>query len=240
MKGELEILVAAAPLRREIENRVRSAITEGRFQAGDRLIERELCEMLGVSRPSVREALRQLEAEELVALVPNRGPMVAAVSVNEAREIYEMRATLEGLAAQLFIRRAGKAEVARLREALRELSKAAPGRSSELLLDLKNKFYEILLNGCGNRVICRVLTQLHNRIRLLRAKTLAGRTKTALVEIGRIVDAIERGDEQAAWRASVEHIERAAQVAIGALQKREGKSAMKPVVKSKKITARAS
>ena len=62
MKGEFEILPLAAPLRREIETRLRSAITQGRFHAGERLIERELCEMFGVSRPSLREALRQLEA----------------------------------------------------------------------------------------------------------------------------------------------------------------------------------
>jgi GntR family transcriptional regulator, trigonelline degradation regulator len=62
MKGEFEILALAAPLRREIETRLRSAITQGRFHAGERLIERELCEMFGVSRPSLREALRQLEA----------------------------------------------------------------------------------------------------------------------------------------------------------------------------------
>ncbi len=73
----------------------------------------------------------------------------------------------------------------------------------------------------------RVLTQMHNRIRLLRATTLAGRTKTALAEIGRIVDAIERRDENAACRASIEHIERAAEWAIDALRQRKAKPATK-------------
>ena len=223
MKDELEILATAAPLRTEIEMRVRSAIMQGRFQAGDRLIERELCEMLGVSRPSLREALRQLEAEELVTLVPNRGPVVSDISVQEACDIYEIRAAMEGLVARLFVRNAGDIEVAELRKALRELKKAEAAKSSELLLDLKNKFYEVLLEGCGNRVMRRVLTQMHNRIRLLRATTLAGRTKTALVEIGKIVEAIERRDETAACLASIEHIERAAEWTIASLRQRKGK-----------------
>lgn len=227
MKGELEILALAAPLRTQIETRLRTAITQGRFHGSERLIERELCEMLGVSRPSLREALRQLEAEELVTLVPNRGPIVAEITVDEAREIYEMRATLEGLAARLFTRRASDAEVAQLRQALRELKKAETANSSELMLDLKSKFYEVLLAGCGNRVIRRVLGQLHNRIRLLRAKILVGRFKTALAEVGRIVDAIERRDADAACRASIDHIDRAGEVAIDALKRRELKPAKK-------------
>src|SRR5581483_4500822 len=219
MKGEFEILPLAAPLRREIEARLRSAITQGRFHAGERLIERKLCEMFGVSRPSLREALRQLEAEELVTLRPNRGPVVADISVTEAREIYEIRATLEGLAARLFTRRASDAEVVGLRGALRELKKAA-GKSSEALLDLKTKYYEILLNGCGNRIIRSELVRLHNRIRLLRATTLAGRTKAAIAEISRIVDAVENRNELEAGLASTEHIERAAEWALGSLQQR--------------------
>ena len=228
----MRILPLAAPLRREIETRLRSAITQGRFHAGERLIERELCEMFGVSRPSLREALRQLEAEELVTLVPNRGPVVAEITLDEAREIYEMRATLEGLAARLFTRRASDADVAELRNALRELKKAA-GKSSELLLDLKTKYYEILLTGCGNRTIRRELMQLHNRIRLLRATTLAARTKAAIAEISKIIDAIENRDEDGANTASSEHIERAAEWAIGSLQRREVKPAAK--IGSRKI-----
>jgi len=226
MKGELAILAEAAPLRREIESRLRAAITQGRFHAGERLIERELCEMLGVSRPSLREALRQLEAEELVTLVPNRGPSVAEITIEEAQEIYEARAALEGLAARLFVRRASDGDIDKLRRALRGLKKAGAGKSPEmLLLDLKNQFYEILLAGCGNRVIRRDLTQLHNRIRLLRAKTLAGRTKIALSEIARIVEAIEKRDEEAACIAGSEHIERAAEWAIRALRQQQDEQA---------------
>ena len=99
MADELYIAPATAPLRREIETRLRTAIVAGRFKPGDRLIEREMCELLGVSRASLREALRQLEAEELVKIVPHRGPVVSDVTVEEAEQLYDVRAMLEGLAA---------------------------------------------------------------------------------------------------------------------------------------------
>ena len=140
---------------REIEARLRSAIVQGRFRVGERLVERQLCEMFGVSRPSLREALRQLEAEELVTLVPNRGPAVADVTPKEAHEIYELRATMEGLAARLFVRHASDADIVELRNAFRELRKAANANSSERLLDLKTRYYYILLSRCGNRILRR-------------------------------------------------------------------------------------
>lgn len=223
MKHDMSILPIVAPLRREIETRLRTAIMQGQFQPGQRLIERELCEMLGVSRPSLREALRHLEAEELVTLWPNRGPAVAEITIAEASEIYEVRAMLEGLAARLFTRRASDAEVAKLCEAEAELKKAGTGGSAVHLLDRKNKFYELLLGGCGNRVVQRVLNQLHNRLRLLRAEILAGRTKAAFAEINKIVEAIKRRDEDAACLANIEHIERAGKVALRSLEQRQKK-----------------
>jgi DNA-binding GntR family transcriptional regulator len=227
MKGEFEILALASPLRREIEARLRSAIVQGRFRVGERLVERQLCEMFGVSRPSLREALRQLEAEELVTLVPNRGPAVADVTPKEAHEIYELRATMEGLAARLFVRHASDADIVELRNAFRELRKAASANSSERLLDLKTRYYDILLSRCGNRILRRELTQLHNRIRLLRATTLAARTKAAIAEIAKIVDAVEDRDEESACLASMQHIERAAVWAISSLGERDDESTTK-------------
>ena len=88
-------------LRRLVEDKLRGAIASGRFQPGQRLVERELCELVGVGRTSIREALRQLEAEGLVHSIPNRGPVVSTISVAEARELYAVRALLEGDAAEL-------------------------------------------------------------------------------------------------------------------------------------------
>jgi DNA-binding GntR family transcriptional regulator len=223
MDGEMRIAAQAAPLRHEIENRLRGAIMAGRFRAGERLIERELCEMLGVSRPSLREALRQLEAEELVTIIPHRGPVVSAVGVAEAQSIFEVRAMLEGLAARLFAEKATDADIASLRRAYDDLVAAAQGRAAVSLIEAKTKFYAVLLDGCGNAVARRTLTQLHNRITLLRATSLSreGRVHVSVQEVGRIVEAIARRDPAAAWDATIEHIDHAAAAAVATLRNHE-------------------
>jgi DNA-binding GntR family transcriptional regulator len=223
MTDDLQISAAAAPLRREIEMRLRAAIVDGRFRPGDRLIEREMCNLLGVSRASLREALRQLEAEELVTIIPHRGPVVSAVTVEEAEQLYDVRAMLEGLAARRFAEMASDEDIAVLRQALKEFADVVRSKSSRSLLSAKSRFYEVLLERCGNRVAGRILTQLNNRVGLLRSTSMSqkGRIKHTLAEITLIVEAIERRDPERAWQATVDHVTRAAEVAINVLRQQQ-------------------
>src|ERR1700719_4244153 len=94
-------------VRAMVAQKLREAIMSGTLKPGQRLVERELCEMTGVSRPSIREALRLLEADGLVSTVPHRGPVVSTISLEEARQLYAARAVLEGFAGR---------ECARLRD----------------------------------------------------------------------------------------------------------------------------
>src|SRR6202051_2975418 len=87
---------SAAPLCRQDLHELRPSIIPGPLAPGSRLIERELIAMMGVSRTVIREALRQLESEGLVAIVPNKGPIGRTLTVEEARDIYAIRAVLEG------------------------------------------------------------------------------------------------------------------------------------------------
>lgn len=221
MADEMRIATVVAPLRREIEARLRTAIVEGRFKPGDRLIEREMCELLGVSRASLREALRQLEAEELVTIVPHRGPVVSKLSIEEAQQLYDIRAMLEGLAARRFAEVASDKDVADLRRALATFADAIQGRGSVPLIAAKAAFYEVLFDRCGNRIAHRIHTQLNNRVSQLRATSMSqqGRVQHTLAEMTRIVDAIERRDGPAAWDATVEHINRAAEAAMRVLRR---------------------
>src|ERR1700748_2654106 len=114
-------LVRPETLRHQVEHVIRQAIMSGRFAPGARLIERELCETLGVSRTSVREALRRLEAKNLVRTVPHKGPVVAVISRQEASELYALRGLLEGFAAYEFARIASDAAIASFGEAAKEL-----------------------------------------------------------------------------------------------------------------------
>lgn len=119
----------AISLRVQVEDYLRAAIITQRFSPGERLVERELCDLLGVSRPSVLDALRQLEAEDLIVNARYRGPVVATINAEDARQIYEVRALLEGLAGRGFVTYGPKKAVTKLGVALRSLNRAARQRN---------------------------------------------------------------------------------------------------------------
>jgi DNA-binding transcriptional regulator YhcF (GntR family) len=112
-------------LREQVLITLRNAIVQGWYAPGARLTERELCEALGVSRTSVREVLRQLEAERLVHIEPKVGPIVAVLTPDDARQIYETREIVEGAIIRLFVARASADQVQRLRQEVDNFSAAA-------------------------------------------------------------------------------------------------------------------
>lgn len=220
MNDDLQIRWERATLRLQVEDKLRSAIATGRFQPGERLVERELCSLLGVGRTSVREALRQLEAEGLIATVPHRGPAVATISVEEAKALYEVRALLEGFAGRQAAIVATPAQVEALGQAVKNLEAAAAGGHAGLI-DAKTAFYARLLDACGNEVVRQLLTLLHNRVTLLRrtSMTQPGRLPQSLAEIRGIYERIAAHDPDAAEQACVAHIRTAAEIALAVLSK---------------------
>lgn len=216
------------PVRRQVEDALREAIVAGRFAQGERLVEARLCTRLGVSRPIVREALRQLVAEGLVVIVPHHGARVASITVADARQIYAVRAPLEGLAGSGFAVHAGARARRQLSAAVDDLAHAAARRAgARRLLAIKQRFYAVLLEHCGNRIVCETLERLNNRIGPLRALSLSrpGRLPQTVGELRRILDAIEARDPAAAQEACVRHVERAAEHALRALEARDRRSA---------------
>ncbi|MGH3003467.1 MAG: GntR family transcriptional regulator, partial [Gaiellaceae bacterium] len=133
----------AAPLREQVLDLLRREIVELRFQPGQRLVERELIERLGVSRTTIREALRELAAEGLVTSIPQKGSIVAVPSSKEAAEVYEVRALLEGAAARQFTERATEVHLASLRGAFAAVELAARADDPKALLTAKDQFYEV-------------------------------------------------------------------------------------------------
>lgn len=210
-------------MRRQVEEQLRAAIINGEYAPGEHLSDRALCTQLGVSRSIMREAVRLLEAEGLLTVVPYKGPFVAFLSAAEAAQIYEVRAALEALAGEGFAERASEQERLELREIYEDLAASAsdPGRHS--LLELKRRFYAVLLQGCRNAYVARMLGQLFNRITQLRATSLSvpNRLRVSVGEIGRIVEAIEQRDPEGAARACSDHVRAAAAVALPILRERE-------------------
>jgi DNA-binding GntR family transcriptional regulator len=205
----------AAPLREQVLDLLRQAIVEHRLKPGQRLIERELVEQIGVSRTTIREVLRQLAAEGLVATIPQRGAVVAMPTPEEAAELYEVRAALESLAARRFVEHASESQVKALRAAFEQVAEImSAGDDADVLAMLRSKdlFYDVLLKGSGNRAVHSILSGLTARVSVLRATSMRrpGRAEESLAELEAIVDAVERGDADAAARACAHHVEMAA------------------------------
>ena len=205
----------AAPLREQAVIELRRAIVRGEYLPGHRLLERDLEQRLGVSRTVVREALRQLEAERLVRIEPHRGPVVRELTLDDARQLYELRAALEATAARLAAEQADSAHLQALRDAFARIE---PGDALPLdrLIEIKNDFYVALIAASGNRIIGETLDNVQARISQLRAVTLShpGRGPQMLAELRDVLAAIEAGDGEAAFRFSVQHVQAAQHIAL--------------------------
>ena len=199
-----EIQKLAAPLRLQVLDGLRRAIIDGRLAPGARLTERELTEMMGVSRTVIREALRQLESEGLIANVPNKGPVVRALSLGEAKDLYTIRAVLEGLAARLFVQHAGDADIKRMAQALDVVAGAYERGDAQEVLETKNRFYEVLFTGAGSETLSSMLGTLHARIWRWRALGLSHprrsitRSKESIKGLRAMLAAIRKRDADAA------------------------------------------
>lgn len=214
-------VVSTPSLREQVTARLREAIASGRFKPGERLIERELCELVAVSRTSIREALRELEADGLVTIIPHKGPIVTKATVRQAESIYQVRGVLEGLAVRLFARRASEAQLARLEAAADALERVYKKFEPNEFLRAKTEFYNILLEGADNEVVTAMLRNMHIRVSQLRATSLSdpGRAKESMKEIRQLLIALKDREEDAAWTACMLHIENATQTALAVLRK---------------------
>lgn len=217
---DLRVGRVAAPLREQVIEGLRTAILEFSLQPGQRLVERELIEQTGVSRATIREALRELAAEGLVVTVPQKGAMVYKPSAAEARDLYAVRASLEALTVRRFVERADSASHDRLRASVTALERAvADGAPIRHLLLLKDEFYAELLAGAASPTIEQILAGVQARVRLLRATSMSqpGRAGRMAEEMRALVDAITARDTVSAERLCIEHLERAAATGLAAL-----------------------
>ena len=217
----------AAPLRQQVVVLISEAIAAGDYPPGDRLIERDLCDRFEVSRTVIREALRHLEAQGLIVIVPNRGPVVATVTAEEAVGIYEVRGALEGLAAECFAARATNEEKDRIAVAVDDVERVTRHGDMRALLRAKDQFYDILLEGAHNPIITLLLRTLHARIRVLRSLSLSasGRGEQTASELRAIVTAIGDGNSDRAARLMVRHVQNAAAAALAQLAERNADQA---------------
>lgn len=218
--GSLKVERPRRSLREMAQDAVREAILDFRFAPGERLTERTLCDELGVSRTVVREVLRYLEAEGLVEVTPNKGPVVARIRPDEAGQIYELRSLLESMAARDCARLASEEDLGRLGGIIADLRQARDRGAPHDQLRTTTAFYREMFIIAGKRIAWEMVETLNVRINALRAMTISrpARRAEAADEVCALFDAISRRDPDAAARISAEHVARAAAIAQDVLQ----------------------
>lgn len=221
----------AAPLREQVIAALRQAILDFQLKPGQRLVERELIEQLGVSRTTVREALRELTSEGLVTVIPQRGAMVTAPRLDDAADLYEVRASLESLVVQRFVERATDDEVCALSESVEGIAEvAAETDDIRLVLAAKDRFYAVLIAGARSNALQQLLEGIQARVQVLRATSLSekGRTPEVVRELRAVVAAIAERDVAEASRLCAEHVRAAAATALASLRQSEGDETAAP------------
>ncbi|MBV6619834.1 GntR family transcriptional regulator [Acinetobacter baumannii] len=197
-------------------DKVRNAIITGYFPSGKRLVERTLCEELGVSRSVVREVIRYLEAEGLVEILPNKGPIVSLLNWDIASQIYEIRLLLEQSAVVDCTKNLDEKTAEKLKLLLEDLKAAFAADDINLIIATSTRLYETIFTTANHHIAWEVVQRLNGRISRLRAMTMKS-TKREISGYQRIKNMCEaiylHKDPEKAKQAVAEHIAEAAAVA---------------------------
>ena len=204
----MDLKVTPRLVQSQIVSKLREAILSGHFKPGERLVESTLCQMINVSRSSLREALRRLEGEKLILNVPNKGPLVAEISWVEAEEIYNARIQLEAEAVAQFTKRVTDQDIVRMRTALREIVRATEHDDPVGRLRGTTEFYGTIFGNCGNSIIGELLEGLQARVNLLRTqnKQPKSRAREGAKELDQILKMIDKRDPVGARKAAIAHV----------------------------------
>lgn len=199
--------------------RLLDEIRSGELPPGSRLREADLAQRLGISRTPVREAIRLLEADDLVSHTPRLGATVRSLDAAEAVALYEIRAVLEGTAARLAARGASQVEIDEL-GALNAAMAAAP--TPEEARDLNRQFHRALLDAARNRFLGRAMASIQKVLLILGPTTLSDpeRARAVIGEHSAVLAALAARDEAAAEAAMRAHVEAALRVRMRDLRRR--------------------
>lgn len=187
---------------------IRENILSGKYATDEELKEKSIGEELGVSRTPVREALRQLELEGLVTIIPNKGAYVVGISQKDIQDIYEIRSRLEGLCARWATEHITKEDLDELEENIFLSDFHTSKGNFEQVLELDNRFHEILYTASGSKELRHVLLDFHHYVQRVRKITLAvqERAVNSNEEHRKIVEALKLHNADEAEQLANEHI----------------------------------
>lgn len=216
------------PLREVVCETLRDAVRRGVLQPGERLMEIQLAEELGVSRTPVREAIRKLEMEGYVIMMPRRGTYVADLSIRDVNEVFEIRTSLESLASGLASERITEDELEKLQRLLVEIGAHIKNGDMESIVRTDTEFHDLLYQASRNKRLVGIISNLREQLTRFRTASMSypGRLKATLEEHRNIVEAIAQGDEKAARKAAEHHMEKSEQTLLASIQAKEKRDAL--------------
>lgn len=204
------------PLREVVFENIRSAIIEGTLKPGERLMEIQLAEQLGVSRTPVREAIRKLELEGLVIMLPRKGAYVTNISKKDLIDRLEVRLGLEGMAAYYAASRISDEELKHLEKISEELKEYVCQKDVENMLIKDEEFHNSIFDAAGNIKLISIMQNIWETVYRFRLKYMSDYSSAVNIveEHKRIIEALKKGKANLAERLAKEHIEKAEQFMI--------------------------
>ena len=198
-------------LRGRVFHTLREDILSGRYRENEELREMAISEKLGVSRTPVREALRQLELEGLVNIIPNKGAYVTGITEKDVADIYAMRALLEGLCARWAAEHIDEKQLEALEENIYLSEFHAHKQHPQQLTELDDAFHEILYEACGSKILRHQLRDFHEYVKQMRRRSLSDseRGMEAVEEHKRIMEALQNRDADRAEAQAALHMQNA-------------------------------
>ena len=197
------------PLREVVFNTLRQAILKGELKPGERLMEIALAEKLGVSRTPIREAMRKLELEGLVVMIPRRGAQVANITEKDLNDVLEVRITLENMAIEKACTNMPEEDVQELQKVARDFERSTAEGELVKMAEADVNFHETIYRAADNKRLMQVLNNLREQIYRYRVEYLKeDEARNRLVkEHEKITQAIKARDVKKAQELSFEHLE---------------------------------
>lgn len=210
-----------SPLGDVVTDELRRAILIGRYKPGERLVEGRLAKDFGVSRIPVRESLRRLASEGIVEILPRLGARVATLSIAAAREMIEVRATLEGLNARLAARHRDPALLDAVKKVLERGNAAAAAGKLDRLTQFNAEFHDLLAKAGSNSILGDLMRTLRERTRMLFPKLNREQARRTWDEHASILQAVIVGDADLAELLAERHVTNAGALFLSMPAERE-------------------
>lgn len=213
------------PLRDIVFRNLRTAILRGDFQPGERLMENQLADKMGVSRTPIREAIRKLELEGLVVMVPRKGAEVANITEKDIRDVLEVRATLEGLAIKLACENMQTDDIRHLTQVNDEFIKAVKAKKADDVIERDIAFHDVIFEASGNEKLIQILNNLREQIYRYRTEYIyhIADHNQLVKEHLQIVEALKNKKPELATDLAIAHVQAQQKSVIEHTKKKTGR-----------------